>query len=144
MDIVSPSDGQVTGGLSPACCGRIDVGTSVPASATGPAVRGWRIGTDGCQIAYVSHRAGNNTVAAAFAQERDAGYAMRLIASAVDDPVSFTIRQIVGEGGEVQMVVLEASCAQPSIAERLLTVMRGAHGIQIPVATLAVVTLLTA
>lgn len=90
------------------------------------------------------HRAGNNTVAAAFARERDAGYAMRLIASTVTDPVSFTIRQVVGEAGEVQMVVLEASCALPSIAERLLTVMRGAHGIQVPVATLAVLTALTA
>lgn len=100
-------------------------------------VRGWRIGTDAGLIGYVPHRAGSNTVAAAFAQERDAGYAMRLIASTVDDPVSFTIRQVVGESGEVQMVVLEASCAQPSIAERLLTVMRGAHGIQVPTSAAA-------
>lgn len=85
------------------------------------------------------HQAGNNTVAAAFAQRRDADYAIGLIASAVDDPVSFTIRQIVGERGEVQMVVLEASCSQPSIAERLLTLMRGAHGVQIPVETLVAV-----
>lgn len=91
-------------------------------------------------MADMPHRAGNNKVAAAFAQERDAGYAMRLITSTVHDPVSFTIRQVVGEAGEVQMVVLEASCAQPTIAERLLTIMRGAHGIEVPVEAVGVLT----
>lgn len=143
MDIVSPNDGQVTGGLSPTRGGLVDVGTSVPARVARASVRGLRIGADVGQMEYMPHRAGNNKVAAAFAQERDAGYAMRLIASAMDDPVSFTIRQVVGEAGEVQMVVLEASCAQPSIAERLLTVMRGAHGIQVPVEALPAATLRT-
>lgn len=72
-------------------------------------------------------------VAAAFALERDASRAMGLIASALDEPVNYTLRRVTGENGDVQMVVLQASSAQPGIAARLLTMMRGANGIQVPV-----------
>lgn len=73
-----------------------------------------------------------STVTAAFAQERDAGYALRLIASSAEIQARCTFRRVIGEGGEVQMVVLEASLADPSQAERVETCMAGAHGTPVP------------
>jgi hypothetical protein len=71
-------------------------------------------------------------VAAAFALERDAAYAMRLAGLAIEDKVSFTLRRVTGEDGALQMVVLEAAFALPALGERLTTIMRGAHGIPLP------------
>jgi hypothetical protein len=71
------------------------------------------------------------TVAAAFAQERDADYAVGLIASSPDLDVRFTRRSVIGERGEVQMVILEATLGDPSHAGRVATCMAGAHGVRI-------------
>lgn len=71
------------------------------------------------------------TVVAAFAQERDAGYAVSLIASAPDIQARFSRRSIIGERGEVQMVVLEATLADPSQSDRVASCMAGAHGVRI-------------
>lgn len=81
--------------------------------------------------------AGNRTIAAAFASERDASYAMRLIASIADHDIRYTLRRVLGERGDVQMVVLEATAPETDLAERLETAMLGAHGILIPPEALA-------
>lgn len=73
----------------------------------------------------------SRTVTAAFAQQRDAGYAIGLIASSPDLEVRFTRREVVGERGEVQMVVLEATLADPTQASRVASCMVGAHGVRI-------------
>jgi hypothetical protein len=71
------------------------------------------------------------TVTAAFAQGRDAGYAIGLIASSPDIKVRVTRREVIGERGEVQLVVLEATLADPSQAGRVASCMVGAHGVRI-------------
>lgn len=71
------------------------------------------------------------TVTAAFARERDAGYAVGLIASATDIDVRFTRRNVLNERGEVEMVVLEATLADPTQSGRVATCMVGAHGVRI-------------
>jgi hypothetical protein len=75
-------------------------------------------------------------VAAAFAGERDAAYAIRLTATAIGEPVDYALRRVVSERGEVDMVVLEATCSCAAVGERVLTVMQGAHGVPIPIDTL--------
>ena len=45
-------------------------------------------------------------VAAAFAQERDASYAVRLMTTTSTE-IRYTLRRVVGEDGDIQMVVLE-------------------------------------
>jgi hypothetical protein len=72
------------------------------------------------------------TVAAAFARERDAEYAMRMIASAVDAHIEFTMRNVLGEDGDVQLVVLEATFDDPAFEARIVTVMVGSHGVIVP------------
>jgi hypothetical protein len=72
------------------------------------------------------------TVAAAFAQERDASYAMHLIASIASLDIRYTIRRVLGERGDLQMVVLEASVPDAGLGERVETAMLGAHGVLIP------------
>lgn len=82
---------------------------------------------------------GSFAVAAAFATERDASYAVRLISSATSGAeVRYTLRRVVGEDGEVQMFVLEASYRDPSLRGRLEIAMEGAHGIVVPTEALAV------
>lgn len=76
------------------------------------------------------------SIAAAFAQERDASYAVRLMATTSAD-IRFTLRRVIGEDGEVQMYVLEASFSDPALASRVETAMEGAHGMLIPVEALA-------
>ena len=79
----------------------------------------------------------SHSVAAAFAQERDASYAVRLMATVSSD-IRFTLRRVVGEDGDTQMVVLEASFPDPALASPVETAMEGAHGMPIPVEALAV------
>lgn len=81
-------------------------------------------------------RAASHSVAAAFAQERDASYAVRLMATTSTD-IRFTLRRVIGENGDVQMYVLEASFADPALVSRVETAMEGAHGMLIPVEALA-------
>jgi hypothetical protein len=69
---------------------------------------------------------------AAFAGERDAHLAMRLIAMSPEIVVGFTMRQVYGERGELQMVLLEATLADADQASRVETLMAGAHGVRIP------------
>jgi hypothetical protein len=76
------------------------------------------------------------TVAAAFAQERDASYALRLLASIASDEIRYTLRRVVGERGDLQMVVLEAALPSEELASRAETAMLGAHGVIIPAETL--------
>ena len=71
------------------------------------------------------------TVTAAFAQERDAGYAVALIASAADIDVRFVRRAVLSERGEVQMIILEATLTDPSHSDRVASCMTGAHGVRI-------------
>ena len=78
----------------------------------------------------------SQSIAAAFAQERDASYAVRLVAT-TSDKIRFTLRRVVGEDGDVQMYVLEASFSDPALASRIETAMEGAHGMLIPVEALA-------
>jgi len=75
-------------------------------------------------------------VAAAFAQERDASYAVRLMATTSTE-IRYTLRRVVGEDGDVQMVVLEASFDDPALTSRVETAMEGAHGMVIPSEALA-------
>ena len=77
-----------------------------------------------------------HSVAAAFAQERDASYAVRLMSTASTD-IRFTLRRVLAEDGDIQMVVLEASFADTALASRVETAMEGAHGMLIPVEALA-------
>ena len=76
------------------------------------------------------------SVAAAFAQERDASYAVRLM-STTSTELRFTLRRVIGENGDVQMYVLEASFPDPALTIRVETAMEGAHGMLIPVEALA-------
>lgn len=77
-----------------------------------------------------------HAVAAAFAQERDASYAVRLMSTASSD-IRFTLRRVLGEDGDIQMVVLEASFSDPALVSRVETAMEGAHGMLIPAEALA-------
>jgi len=72
------------------------------------------------------------TVTAAFARERDARYALGLIASSPEIQARFTLRDILGEAGDVQMVVLEATLEDPRLVTRVEMCMIGAHGTPIP------------
>ena len=72
-----------------------------------------------------------NKVAAAFARERDAGYAIGLISSSPEIKVRFTQREVIGERGDVQMVILEVTLADPTQASRVETCLVGAHGVRI-------------
>lgn len=76
-------------------------------------------------------QADNHVVAAAFAHERDAAYAVRLISSFAGD-VRFTLRRVLGERGDVEMVVLEATLACQDMVARVGTVMQGTHGVLVP------------
>jgi hypothetical protein len=78
----------------------------------------------------------SHSVAAAFAQERDASYAVRLMSTASGD-IRFTLRRVLGEDGDIQMVVLEASFSDPALVSRVETAMEGAHGMLIPAEALA-------
>jgi hypothetical protein len=78
----------------------------------------------------------SHSIAAAFAQERDASYAVRLMSTASAD-IRFTLRPVIGEDGDVQMVVLEASFRDPALVSRIETVMEGAHGMLIPAEVVA-------
>jgi hypothetical protein len=53
-------------------------------------------------------------VAAAFAQERDASYAVRLMTTTSTE-IRYTLRRVVGEDGDIQMVVLEATFDDPDL-----------------------------
>jgi hypothetical protein len=77
------------------------------------------------------------SVAAAFATERDASYAVRLMTTASDADIRYTLRRVIGEDGEVQMFVLEATFRSPALVERVETAMEGAHGIVVPSEVLA-------
>src|SRR5690349_11195978 len=68
-----------------------------------------------------------HSVAAAFAQERDASYAVRLMATTSTD-IRFMLRRVIAENGDVQMYVLEASFSDPALVSRVETAMEGAHG----------------
>jgi hypothetical protein len=70
-------------------------------------------------------------VSAAFASERDAAYAASLIAQSPELVVRYVRRTILSERGDVQMVILEATLADPANAERVETCMAGAHGVRI-------------
>jgi hypothetical protein len=73
----------------------------------------------------------SQTVTAAFALERDAGYAIHLISQSPEIVVRFVRRNVIGERGEIQMVVLEATLPDSTHAERVETCMVGAHGVRI-------------
>jgi hypothetical protein len=82
-------------------------------------------------------RASACIVAAAFADEREASYAVRLISASPEIDARFTLRRVIGERGEVQMVVLEAALRNPSDAGRVETCLEGAHGAIIPAEVVA-------
>lgn len=84
----------------------------------------------------IPRRRPRHAVAAAFAQERDASYAVRLMATTSAE-ISFTLRRVIGEDGSVQMYVLEAAFSDPALVGRVETAMEGAHGLLIPVEALA-------
>jgi hypothetical protein len=57
------------------------------------------------------------SVAAAFATEGDASYAVRLMSTASVAEISYTLRRVIGEDGDVQMFVLEATFRSPALVE---------------------------
>jgi hypothetical protein len=73
------------------------------------------------------------TVAAAFADEREASYAARLIGASPEIKARFTLRRVLNDRGDSSMVILEAHLADPGQVERVETCMMGAHGAVIPV-----------
>ena len=75
-------------------------------------------------------------VAAAFAQERDVPYAVRLLSVAVDTKIDFTMRCVRGEDASMQLCILVASFADPAVASRIETAMEGAHGMVVPIDSL--------
>lgn len=83
----------------------------------------------------MERQAGSSLVEAGFAQERDAHTAMRMIASMTDARIAYSIRQVLDQQGGVALVVLEAVFDDLDLAERLLTVLRGAHGVPMRVET---------
>jgi hypothetical protein len=83
------------------------------------------------------HRVVAATVAAAFSDERAASYAVKLITSSPEIDVRFTLRRVLSELDEVQMVILEASLTDPAQAERVETCMEGAHDSIIPAEVVA-------
>jgi len=80
----------------------------------------------------VKHRIAACTVAAAFADEREASYAVRLISASPEIDARFTLRQVRSERDELQLVVLEVTVTDPRLRDRLETCMEGAHGAVIP------------
>ncbi len=71
-------------------------------------------------------------VSAAFADERDADLAVRMIASSAGlDILGYSRRMVLGERGEVQLVVLEVDLGDPRQASRVETCIAGAHGVRI-------------
>lgn len=70
------------------------------------------------------------TVTAAFADERDAGYAIGLIAQSPEIEARYNRRSVIGERGEVQLVILEVTLVDPRQAERVETCLEGAHGVR--------------
>ena len=76
-----------------------------------------------------------HTVAAAFAQERDVHYAVRLLSVAVDTKIDFTMRCVRGEDASMQLCILVASFADPAVS-RIETAMEGAHGMVVPIDSL--------
>jgi hypothetical protein len=85
----------------------------------------------------MSHRT-RSTVTAAFAHEGSAAYARRLIGGALDISVTYDLRNVLNERGTVEMVVLEATLADPLQAGRVETLMTGANGMLIPTGDAAV------
>jgi hypothetical protein len=77
------------------------------------------------------------TVAAAFAQERDVHYAVRLLSVAVESKIDFTMRCVRGEDDSMQMCILEAAFSDPTLTGRVETAMAGAHGVVVPADVLA-------
>jgi hypothetical protein len=59
---------------------------------------------------------------------------MRIISSTVDARVDYTRRDVIGEDGTVQIVVLEATYDDPALEGRIVTGMEGAHGVIVPAA----------
>ena len=71
------------------------------------------------------------TVSAAFADERDVRYAMGLISQSPEIKARFERRSVIGERGEVQLVILEVTLADAGQAGRVETCLEGAHGVRI-------------
>jgi hypothetical protein len=71
------------------------------------------------------------TISAAFADERNVRYAMGLIAQSPEIKARFSRRSVIGERGEVQLVILEVTINDPRQAGRVETCLEGAHGVRI-------------
>ena len=68
-------------------------------------------------------------VIAAFAGQRDAGYAMQLIESMGEAGLRPRSREVIGERGDVQMIVIEIEPTSDYLAQRVETLRTGAHGV---------------
>jgi len=51
--------------------------------------------------------------------------------------IRYTLRRVVGEDGDIQMIVLEATFDDADLGSRIETAMEGAHGMVIPAEALA-------
>jgi hypothetical protein len=71
-------------------------------------------------------------IKAAFATERDAQYALRLLSTLAGSPVVGELRTVHDRHGAVQMVVLEIP-VEAGAEDRTITIIRGAHGIPVDV-----------
>lgn len=72
------------------------------------------------------------TITAAFAGERDADYALSLIATSGDITVAYTREVSYDDRGDVAIVVVAATVACEVQASRAETLIAGAHGVRIP------------
>ncbi len=77
------------------------------------------------------------TVSAAFSDEREAAYAVRLVSASPEIKARFTMRNVLSERGDVALVVLEVALADAGQVGRVETCMEGAHGTVIPSDVLA-------
>ena len=71
-------------------------------------------------------------ISAAFATARDADTAIRMIStSAAIDIVGYHQRPVIGEQGDIQMVMLDVDLRRPDQASRVETCILGAHGVRL-------------
>ncbi len=77
------------------------------------------------------------TVTAAFADERDVEYAIGLISLSPEIAARYSRRSVLGERGEVQLVILEVTLADARQASRVETCLAGAHGVRLAPEVLA-------
>jgi hypothetical protein len=107
-------------------------GPSGPSYGAAPDVQVWSSRPGHRDTPGMRRRATVCTVAAAFADEREASYAVRLIGASPEIKARFTLRRVLNDRGDSSMVILEAHLADGGQVDRVETCMLDAHGAIIP------------